>query len=44
MADVQALATAILDRHDRLDVPNNNTGVYKVSQTHMPEGLDVGFV
>ncbi|WP_343211674.1 SDR family NAD(P)-dependent oxidoreductase (plasmid) [Aliisedimentitalea scapharcae] len=44
LADVEALATAILERHDRLDVLINNAGVYKVPQTRTPEGLDVRFV
>lgn len=44
MADVTALADAILADHDRLDVLINNAGVYKVPQTRAPEGHDVRFV
>lgn len=44
MADVTALAAAISERHDRLDVLINNAGVYKVQQPRTPEGNDVRFV
>ncbi|NDR58858.1 SDR family NAD(P)-dependent oxidoreductase [Aliiruegeria sabulilitoris] len=42
--EVDALADAILARHERLDVLINNAGVYKTPQTRTSEGLDVRFV
>ncbi|MGV8985933.1 MAG: SDR family NAD(P)-dependent oxidoreductase [Cypionkella sp.] len=44
MADVDALAARILEKHDRLDVLINNAGVLKAPQTRTPEGLDIRFV
>lgn len=44
MAEVDALADAILRKHDRLDVLINNAGVYKMAQPRTPEGLDARFV
>ncbi|UXX82377.1 SDR family NAD(P)-dependent oxidoreductase [Roseovarius pelagicus] len=44
LEEVAALAEAIRARHDRIDVLINNAGVYKVAETHTPEGLDTRFV
>lgn len=41
---VEALATQILDRHDRLDVLINNAGVYKTPTPRTREGFDSRFV
>ena len=43
MADVEALAKAISDRHSRLDVLINNAGVFKTADPVTPEGLDARF-
>lgn len=43
-ADVEAMASAILDTHDRLDVLINNAGVLKAPQTRTAEGFDIRFV
>lgn len=43
MADVDALATAVAGRHDRLDVLINNAGVYKAPETVTADGLDIRF-
>jgi NAD(P)-dependent dehydrogenase (short-subunit alcohol dehydrogenase family) len=43
MADVEALAKAISERHTRLDVLINNAGVYKTADPVTPEGLDARF-
>jgi NAD(P)-dependent dehydrogenase (short-subunit alcohol dehydrogenase family) len=42
--EVEAMADAILSRHDRLDVLINNAGVYKVPQPRLADGQDVRFV
>ncbi len=44
LAEVDALADAIAEKHDKLDVLINNAGVFKVSETTTPDGLDVRFV
>ena len=44
LADVEAMAQAIRDRHDRLDVLINNAGVFKTPETRTPEGFDIRFV
>ncbi|MGB0867611.1 MAG: SDR family NAD(P)-dependent oxidoreductase [Granulosicoccaceae bacterium] len=44
IADVEALAANIAEKHSRLDVLINNAGVYKTPVTTTPEGLDVRFV
>ena len=43
MAEVEALATAVAERHDKLDVLINNAGVYGASATVTQDGLDVRF-
>ncbi|MEM9462761.1 MAG: SDR family NAD(P)-dependent oxidoreductase [Myxococcota bacterium] len=43
MADVEALATAVAERHASLDVLINNAGVYHTSQRVTDDGLDVRF-
>ncbi|MBT8119889.1 MAG: SDR family NAD(P)-dependent oxidoreductase [Gammaproteobacteria bacterium] len=43
MTDVEALAKAVAERHDKLDVLINNAGVYKTSDPITQEGLDVRF-
>lgn len=44
MADVEAMAARILERHARLDVLINNAGVLKTPEPITAEGLDVRFV
>ena len=44
LADVDALADAIRERHDSLDVLINNAGVFAVSEPLTGDGLDVRFV
>ena len=44
MSDVEALAKAVIERHDRLDVVINNAGVFKTPDPVTQEGLDVRFV
>ncbi|MGK7909865.1 MAG: SDR family NAD(P)-dependent oxidoreductase [Synechococcus sp.] len=44
MADVAALANAVIDKHSKLDVLINNAGVYRTSNPVTDEGLDVRFV
>ena len=43
MADVEALATAVAEKHDRLDVLINNAGVFKTPDPFTQDGLDVRF-
>lgn len=43
MANVEALATSILDAHERLDILINNAGVYKTSSPRTDEGFDLRF-
>lgn len=43
MANVVALATAVAEKHARLDVLINNAGVYSTSEPVTPDGLDVRF-
>ena len=43
MADVEAFADAVTEKHGRLDVLINNAGVYKAADVVTPEGLDVRF-
>lgn len=42
--DVVTLAKAISSRHNHLDILINNAGVFRVSQTQTPDGMDVRFV
>ena len=43
MDDVEAFATAVKDRHDKIDVLINNAGIFKTSEKLTPEGFDVRF-
>ncbi len=43
MADVEALARAVAERHAKLDVLINNAGVYKTPDPVSQDGLDVRF-
>ena len=44
MADVEALAKAVAEKHTKLDVLINNAGVYKIPDPVTQDGLDVRFV
>jgi NAD(P)-dependent dehydrogenase (short-subunit alcohol dehydrogenase family) len=44
MADVEALAKAVAERHTQLDVLINNAGVFRTGQPITRDGLDVRFV
>ncbi len=44
VADVEALAAAVLAKHGALDVLINNAGVFKTSEPITPAGYDVRFV
>lgn len=44
MADVEALAKAVAEKHATLDVLINNAGVFKTPDPVTPDGLDVRFV
>lgn len=44
MADVEALAQAIKDKHTKIDVLINNAGIFKLPNTETADGLDVRFV
>ena len=43
LADVAALARAVTEKHDKLDVLINNAGVYGARDPVTPEGLDIRF-
>ena len=43
MADVEALAKAVAEKHAKLDVLINNAGVYSTPDLITPDGLDVRF-
>ena len=43
MADVQALAKAVIEKHDKLDVLINNAGIFKTPDPVTQGGLDVRF-
>jgi len=43
MADVEALAKAVAEKHDKLDVLINNAGVFRVPDPISQDGLDVRF-
>ncbi|NER80280.1 MAG: SDR family NAD(P)-dependent oxidoreductase, partial [Leptolyngbya sp. SIO1D8] len=44
MADVEALAKAVSQKHTKLDVLINNAGVYSVSNPMTQDSLDIRFV
>lgn len=44
LPDVEALAQAVAETHDTLDVLINNAGVYSAADPVTPDGLDVRFV
>lgn len=44
MSEVEALATAIADQHQQLDVLINNAGVYKIPDPFTDDGFDVRFI
>ena len=44
MADVEALAKAVTEKHAKLDVLINNAGIFKTPNPVTPDGLDVRFV
>ncbi|MEM8957672.1 MAG: SDR family NAD(P)-dependent oxidoreductase [Pseudomonadota bacterium] len=44
MAEVEALASAVLAEHEQIDVLINNAGVFHTPQTRTAEGHDVRFV
>jgi NAD(P)-dependent dehydrogenase (short-subunit alcohol dehydrogenase family) len=43
MADVEALAKAVAERHAKLDVLINNAGIYRVPDSITQDGIDVRF-
>jgi len=43
MANVEALAQAVVKEHPQLDVLINNAGVYNASNPNTPDGLDIRF-
>ena len=44
MGEVLALAKAVSDKHDQIDVLINNAGILKTPQTITSDGLDIRFV
>lgn len=44
LADVEALAKAVIEKHSKLDVLINNAGVYIISDKISKDGLDTRFV
>ena len=44
MADVEALAKAVTDKHDHLDVLINNAGIFKTPDPITQDGFDVRFL
>ncbi|VGO17636.1 putative oxidoreductase EphD [Pontiella desulfatans] len=44
LTEVEALATAVAEKHETLDVLINNAGVFKVAEPVLGNGLDVRFV
>lgn len=44
LSEVEALAKAVTERHDKLDVLINNAGVYKTPEPITKNGMDVRFV
>jgi len=43
MAQVEALAKAVIEKHDKLDVLINNAGIFKTPEPVTADGLDVRF-
>lgn len=43
LPEVEDLAQAVIEKHQKLDVLINNAGVFKTAQTRTREGLDVRF-
>ena len=43
-ANVEAMAKAVLEKHEKLDVLINNAGIYKTAEPITKDGLDVRFV
>ena len=43
MQEVKALADAVADKHDRIDVLINNAGIFRTSKPRTDDGLDVRF-
>ncbi len=43
MADVEAFAEAVIERHSTLDVLINNAGVYNAPEAVTPDGLEIRF-
>lgn len=43
MADVEALAKTVAEKHEKLDVLINNAGVFSAADPTTPDGLDVRF-
>ena len=44
LKEVEALAAAVTEKHDRLDALINNAGIFKTSEPITAEGLDVRFM
>ena len=44
MDEVEALAKAVSEKHEKLDVLINNAGIFKTAETVTEDGLDVRFV
>ncbi|MEM6990183.1 MAG: SDR family NAD(P)-dependent oxidoreductase [Myxococcota bacterium] len=44
LEDVEAMATAVVEAHERLDVLINNAGVFKVPDATTPSGIDLRFM
>ncbi|MDJ0816103.1 MAG: SDR family NAD(P)-dependent oxidoreductase [Desulfobacterales bacterium] len=43
MAEVEALAKAVAEKYEALDVPINNAGVYRSAELVTQDGLDIRF-
>jgi NAD(P)-dependent dehydrogenase (short-subunit alcohol dehydrogenase family) len=43
MSDVEALAKAVAEKHEKLDVLINNAGVFRTPETTTQDGLDIRF-
>jgi NAD(P)-dependent dehydrogenase (short-subunit alcohol dehydrogenase family) len=44
LSDVESLAKAVTERHEKLDVLINNAGIFKTAEPVTQDGLDVRFV